>query len=480
MSVPTQIPRRTAALTVLLLCSACTDPVQPAQVHALKKSDLTPAEIKYGRGPKRDRTVTYQADVVIVEGGAGIIRSQGPDPLTWTIDAHAGHAGDIAVGKIAFVTGRCVGRVLKARRDGDNLNLVLGPVELTEIFRKLDISFDQPIDLTQAVPYQSPELPRLKFPVEGPDSDPPAWAATSGLPGYLRPMAYEPVSPGIPQRLSVGFQTRQLNDKDGIGMELRHESDGVRLIAQAQLRISAPRLEFHIGIDDGKILDARLILHNAAGIRLAFDSAVSEAFSGNINWYLPAGGSSIPFSGNSPLAVNIRQDIWVETAFSAKQSVFSAGADYDLNADIGFTFQNGSFSFIGPKGVSVRKSLMNNMTGVSVGARGLILSHALTITGGLGVWEFTTGPSFSLGTSVGASMGSNIGIVECKGAALAVNLRAGVGWTIPRVVAKFVNFFLRIVKVREIPDHGGLYTPWRNLFTQHDQTRAPICGGAGS
>jgi len=59
--------------------------------------------------------------------------------------------------------------------------------------------------------------------------------------------------------------------------------------------------------------------------------------------------------------------------------------------------------------------------------------------------------------------------------ALGVHLRAGVGWTIPPVIAKFVNFFLRLVKVKETPDHDGLYTPWSGYLCL---TNAPLAPSA--
>src|SRR5437016_8470881 len=168
-----------AVAGVLLFCTACSHPVQPVQAHILKKSELTPAEIKYGRGPKRDRMVTYQNDVVIVDQGPEAIRSAGADGFTWIIDARAGR--DLGVGKIAFVTGRCVGRVLLAKREGDNLRLVLGPVELTDIFKKLDVTVRQQLDSAQGIEYGPPQIPGMTLPLSGSDAAPSDWAG-------MRPM----------------------------------------------------------------------------------------------------------------------------------------------------------------------------------------------------------------------------------------------------------------------------------------------------
>ena len=487
---------------VLALAPACargrSNPA-PSEVRLLNKNELTSAELKYGRAPQRDRTVTYEDGVVIVDGGAEVIRSLSPDGLLWTIDARAGHAADLAIGKIAFVTGRCVGRVLFMKQEGDNLSLMLGPVELTEIFRTLEVTLDQPIDLSAAIEFQPPQFEGVTFPLEGADAALPEWSraplgpapspsSARGAPKFFtKPAALgaagaqnAPVAPGIPQRLDLTFHTTPLNNAHGFGAELRHDARGIRLVAQVQIRVPQPKLDFHLEIRDKQVL-GRLILKNAAGLRLAFDGATGEAFSGNVNWYTPGPGFSFPIGGSVPLVIDVRQDVWVRTAFSARNAFFSAGGDYGLNADVGFAFQNGHFMTVGPKGLTVERSLMRNMNAVSMGPSGLVVSHVASLTAGIGAWGFTTGPSFSLATSLGVAQGSSIGIVQCQGATLSMHVRGGVGWTIPQAVAKFVNFFLDILRIKPIPDHGGAFTDWRALFAPlHAQTESRVCGGAGA
>jgi hypothetical protein len=506
--------RRAATRTVgagvsafALLCSGCRPEPSPGSIEepapietrVLKTSALTPAERRFGRAPKPDRTVTYEDAVVIVGGGADVVRAISPDGVTCTIDARAGKAGDLSVGRIAFVTGRCVGRVLSMKRERDDLSLVLGPVELVEIFRTLDVRVEQPIDLNDVIRVPPPQLEGVTFPLEGADAALPEWSRTPGAiapsrapaapgrallvtPAALRAARAQnaPVSPGITQRLNLTWHTTPLNDAHGIGAELRHDARGIRLIAQVQIRVPAPSLDFHLKIWN-KYATGRLILKNAAGLTLAFDGATGEAFSGNVNWHSIGPGFSIPLAGPVPLAVDVRQDIWVRTAFSARQSMFSAGGDYGLNGDVGLAFQGTHFMTVGPKGLTVERSLMRNMNAVSMGPSGLVISHVATVTAGVGAWGFTTGPSFGLATSLGVAQGSSAGIVQCQGATLSMHVQGGVGWTIPQAVAKFVNFFLDILRVKPIPDHGGAYTDWRPLFPpMRAQTESQVCGGAGS
>ncbi len=465
----------------------------------LAKRQLTPAELKYGRAPQRDPSVVYEPDVVIVDRGSEAIRALSADGLTWTIDARAPHVDELTVGKIAFVTGRCVGRVLQSTRDGDTLRLVLGPVELTDIFQSLDVTLDEAFDLDQSIENGAPQYEHLTLPIEGDDAQLPEWSETiqGGAPGksadraptsrrfssipasFVAPRGQ--ISPGIPQSIGLNFQTSPLKSGDGIGAELRHEGAGIRLVAQAQLRLDKPTVDFHLSIDHKKV-DAKVLLHNAAGLHLAFEAGAGPNFSGNVDWYVPVpppGELSIPIAGPVPLSVTLRQEIWVRTVFASKGSAFSAGGEYGLNGDIGFTYHDDKFDLVGPKGVTVKQSLMANLGSVSITPLGLVISHVGSITAGLGTGGFTTGPTMDVATSLGVAQGSSVGIVRCQGVAIGMNVRGGVGWTISRPIEQIVNSILSLIKVPPIKGRGGIKTDWKNLFNVEAQTDSPVCGGKG-
>jgi len=476
----------TVATACSLLSISCARAApQSSRERLLARSELTPAEIQYGRGVRRDASVTYQRDVVIVENGPEAIRSAGADGFTWVIDPGAARA--LSVGKIAFVTGRCVGRVLAMQRDGTNMRLTLGPVELTEIFKKLEITVKQTVDPTQGIAYDPPQFPGMSLPLSGDDAATSDWAsirpAAEGP--RLQSLAYRmparqqrPGTAGIlPPVFKLNLQTTTpLNDADGWGMEFRGEKYGLRAVVQAQVRLQKPWLEFHLSINSGHV-DARLILHNAAGLKLAFDSAVDSGGPRNVNWYSPAGSFSFPISGSVPLAFDVRQELYMDIQFLSGTSSFSAGGNYDFNGDLGLTYQNAKFDFVGPKGLTERKRVMDNVTGVAIAPRRFAFRHAVIVTAGVGGAGFTAGPQLIVGTRLEVKQGGNTGIIQCQGAALTMGVKGGVGWTIPRLLAKFVNLFLNLIQVQEIADHGGIHTNWKFLFTQKTETAGQICGG---
>jgi hypothetical protein len=426
----------------------------------------------------------YEPEVVIVDRGPDAIRAMSPDGLTWTIDAKAPHVNELAVGKIAFVSGRCFGRVLKATPDGDTVRLVLGPVDLTDVFKALDVAVDEPVDLDQTIDYGAPQYDGVTGPIEVEQAALPEWSAAiqNSAGGHPVPAMFarpqRPVSPGIPQALDVALHTTPFKKANGPGVDLEVDDAGIRLHAQAQLLVKKPELDFHLTIDNKKV-DARIFLKNAVGLRLAFDAAAGPDFKGNVNWYAPVpppGELTIPV-GTSGLVVNLRQEVWVQTQFASRAAKFGAGGEYAFTSDIGFTYRDEKFDFKGPVGITVNHSLMSSMGSVSLTPLGLVVSHQSTITAGVGSWGFTSGPTLDVGTSLAVRQGSSIGIVQCQGVAISMNVRGGVGWSMPEIAADVVNKILSLISVPPIKREGGIKTDWKNLFVAQSQTDTPICKG---
>ena len=144
---------------ILTCVSACNRPTPPARqgsptaAAATKSTTQHDAEVRFGVSPTRNSQVTYQPGVIVMEHGAEAIRSEGADGFTWTIDAKAPGAAEIERDKIVFATGRMVGRVLLVKREGDDLAVTLGPVELTDLIAEAHIDYHGPVDPTTMIVY---------------------------------------------------------------------------------------------------------------------------------------------------------------------------------------------------------------------------------------------------------------------------------------------------------------------------------------
>ncbi len=148
--------------------------------HAGDPHSLTKTELQYGRAPQPAPGLTYQDGIVLMEHGDQAIRGMSSDGLTWIIDANALHANEIQVDKVVFVTERCVGRVLDLQRNGDELKVILGPVQITDVIKQGHFVYNQPIDLNSFVAVAAPDYPGA------PDSDAALQRNASGPTSRLR------------------------------------------------------------------------------------------------------------------------------------------------------------------------------------------------------------------------------------------------------------------------------------------------------
>ncbi|HEX7094552.1 MAG TPA: hypothetical protein VF183_01625 [Acidimicrobiales bacterium] len=536
-------------IVLALVAAACTKGGDDDDAQAASDLDarFTTAELLYGLAPEDVPGVEYQDDVVIVEGGAQSIRGMSPDGLSWTIDGSAGGVDDVEVGSVLFVTGRAVGRVLAIEEVGDDRKFTVGPVELTEVYKELDLQFEQPIDLASMPLLQAPELPGTATEVkllpdepEGTSDDGSAGAPegegsgasgdpanpsnevdgssqpgsepeTSGSgdstdePGddsegaasvWDEPLELEPVrliafpsqaagaraidppSPPTLSQVSLSDFGITSYTKDGVGIGLKYDKNGVRMDVLMAFRLHAPTVRFDLKITDGKIERAAVDLHGAAGLTLQFVAASQVGLDNNVNGSLviPVDISLPVFGLRVPFAITFSQRILVKTAFSAKNSTLMATGDYGLSGGFSMGFQNGSFKIGGPTGLTVKQSLLSSIDGISLGVNGIVLSHAVRVIVGIGAFGFATGPYFDFISSFGVTNGSDLGIVKCKGGSLDIFLGAGIGYQVPKPVTDAINFFLRALNLGQIQQTGGVEVARSNIVHKEGITPASkIC-----
>lgn len=123
MVVLSRRPNLLALTCAALLLTACSATVR-GTAYPAAGGPVTQPVLNYGYGAQPAGSVPYQPDVVVVAGGAQAVRSVSADGMTWTVDAGAGGAGDLAVGRIMLLTSQAAGRVVELRDEGDTLSLI--------------------------------------------------------------------------------------------------------------------------------------------------------------------------------------------------------------------------------------------------------------------------------------------------------------------------------------------------------------------
>jgi hypothetical protein len=509
---PTMDPTLTAAFSPQAEAGATAGkPVDPRT--------LTPSELRFGRAPKLDRSVKYQPNVLVMEHGDTAIRSMESNGIIWHFDAGAPQVDQIQAGKIVFATERCVGRVGAIRRNGDDVSVVMEPVQLTDIIQQGHFVYNQPLDLSAVVVAPVPDVPvQFKEDVVGspsPGASPtgvpstattgfvtrrfrlaavtyaivsasgkwkPYRVATYGADGHVTQRFLQlavdrvaQVSPGggsMPTGIpappaGIGEPPRNVEIAGGmtalpctvgcggIGIQLKYSRNGLNVYANSVFFLRKPNVEFNVDIGLSGIKTAAIWINGAAGFTSRFEASADRAFAGNVHVLQP-----IPFDLTLPL--NFAAPIGVHLIQNiALSSGFSARTSV-LTA--GITFQaccQFAVGYInGNWGANYPQisvlTPQSNVSGISVGINSLVFGLSQELLVGLGFAGFATGPYIAISESMTALKQSSTTTIDCRQATLDMQLNAGVGYTMPAAVTSIVNVFLTLANAEPLSASGSI------------------------
>ncbi len=468
------------------------------------------AEFQYGASPTRNSDVSYQPDVIVMEHGADAIHGYSSDGLTWLLDAGAPHVSELQPGKIMFATGRAVGRILAVTPHGNDIAVTLGPAALTDVVSDLQMSFEQPVDLSSAIMYSAPNAPlsgdlapMVKDTTKTSDAETGSgdevvvgpipergWAtpiipasvrgrtAISARPTHWVPSAAAPVQGGaigqvfnligpmigLPQPVNMsGFKVSPYLG-GGFGIAIARNTPDLMMVASGGLKLNQPSLRVNLNISHGSVVTAELELKGAAALLVDIQAGTQVGLNGNINkvYYLPT-DFSIPIFGKAvPFAITFHQSFIVNTAFTAKNSTLNAGGEEDFTGSVFMGLHNGSWGVGAPTSMTDKRDLLQSISGVSMGATSMVFGWGTKMIVGIGAFGFATGPFLGYNTSVAALRGSDMttGLVPvppCHGAILSVGINAGVGYSLPAPFVSAVNAVLNLLHINtSLPPTGGV------------------------
>lgn len=455
-----------------------------------------PAKV-YGQGPDPKGSARYQSDVVTIGGGPRAIRAVSADGFTWIVDRNAPGASTLAVGKIMLATSRATGRVLRIEDRPEGLSVTLGPASLTEIVRDANIKFDLPIDWNSIVAesWSDPVAPGgervlarsapsptgvMKVAAIGEWSDGELLlqaaplrlrvasgygliaAANSDAGGGRRVTeksekekmkkdtikAKGSVSAG-PLEVEVSLKSEDNDQKQAFALavsrkaaeeKLGDTSGGLKVAAELSLVTRKFHVHAALPISDG-VLDksASFTVEGIEELRIGLLTGSENGLADNlkIRVEIPieiVGDIPAASTGGVPLAFQFKMKFLMTTAFSSKNSTLVAQGRYGLNGPIGFeesTIKTPEFRVI--------QSLLDSMTGVSIGATGFVFAAEYRFMIGIGTKSAMAGPYVKVTPAYGTTLGSALGLVRCKSATLAVDAAGGVGAVVSTEITGFLE-----------------------------------------
>ena len=457
--------------------SASTGP--SSEQSAAQPQKMSDAEIKYGVSPTRNKDVTYQDDVIVMEHGAEAIRSLSSNGLTYTLDANAPGAKDIQQDKILFATGRVVGRVLEVKRNGNDVAVTLGPIELTDVFKEAHISYHGTLDFSKMIVYQAPpdypgtfidqDAAALPNAMRGSANMPIQIAqfsssATSGWGSGGCEAVFGDVLQASPHRGcggGGGGAAGQVIDlvknglhfipdlSQGLGVTSTGTKNGVKYTAYAGLQLNNPDFTFNLDIHGGRLNTAEVEVTINGKFKISFHGGTGGDFTNpNQITEIPV-DLSIPLPVAAPFAVTLHNAILIQTLLTVKQATLDAEGIYSLSGIVKAGIVNGQPVGKADLSVTVDKGLTESVAGVSLGVNGVVLGYSGRILAGIGAFSLAVGPYVGLKATAGATRGSDqqalfMGGSTCRSAEFNMDMGYGVGVAVPNFVVTILNGILSV------------------------------------
>jgi hypothetical protein len=317
------------------------------------------------------------------------------------------------------------------------------------------------------------------FPSSAPTSPlPPGSLPTP--PGLGNPPFAPPVTPKLPQLQFNGLQAYPCaTDCGGIGLKLYQEKDGVKVWISVIFHLIHPHIQFNASISRSGNVNANVMFDGGAGVTVSFDAAAEKEFKGNIHEIglipleinVPIGGFLVP------LNVKLSQSLDLESAFSAKTSTLHGEGDVSLEGRIAAGIIDNHWSIDRPT-ATLKQNLAGMVSGVSVGINSLVLGVDQRLMVGVGVQLLSVGPYVDLYTSFTATDQSSIVLRPCTQGTLNMQLGAGIGYSMPKVVASVINAILSLFGAKPIPATGSLVNlPKRVVLIDHKDQIPSGCAG---
>jgi hypothetical protein len=417
--------------------------------------------------------VTLQPDVVVVSGGADAIRSQSPDGLTWTIKGGAPGADRLVPGKVMFVTGLAVGRVLAVRSSNGDRVVTLGPASITDVIQDGDIASSQPVAIDTMTAHTAPQMPVAT--AGGSAGDTPAPDACSGA-QCASSSARLMDSPSDVDEGDGLFLPTCCAGKIGFAYT-RIANQDVRVDTDIWLTTASPRVTYNLSIRDGARSSGSLRITGITGLHFQVAAATPPGAPQNISeTYLVPVEFTLPVTGivrgvRLPTVNITLTETWViETFFTAGDSVLKAAADYSYTGNtLAVTLAPGSgprWTTTAPTGFTAKTKLLNTLGGYSIGVAGLAVSFNVRLCVCVGSWLSGDGLYITLGSEVGIVNDSSAVAAlggRCRGANFVTGLRYGLGHYLDPALAAQINSGLSDTGASPIEQSNGL-TATKRLF----------------
>jgi len=271
-------------------------------------------------------------------------------------------------------------------------------------------------------------------------------------------------------------------DCGGIGAKVYQEKDGVKVWVSIVFHLNHPHIVFGASVG-GSGVNAHVQLFGGAGVTVTVDATTGSDFTNvqaNIKelGLIPA-EINIPIGGlYVPLTAKLSQALDLTTGFSAKTSVLHGEGSVDIDGEISASYQTGKGWDIPKPTATVTNNLAGLISGVSMGINSFVFAFDQRLMVGVGTLGFAAGPYADLLTTLTALKQTSASTFDCRQATFEIQLGAGIGYSMPKVVASVINAVLGLFGAKPIPPWGSIVAlPKRVEIVGRRDSMPAYCAG---
>jgi hypothetical protein len=219
--------------------------------------------------------------------------------------------------------------------------------------------------------------------------------------------------------------------------------------------IADPHVQTHMDVRNGSIVSAGLKLTGFQKVSVSAAGGSANGLSDNFKVK-----AELPFDWNAPIVIEgipfnllMKDKFLIETAFSAKNSTITARGVYGLSGPLGFEYSAAGGMVPYVPNFTVLEKMMDSLRSISVGVNGLVFANQFKLQLGLGTAAANAGPYAGTTLAVGFTLGSDLGLIKCRGATLDLNQAVGFGFIISNAeIRKVLDQIKKEVKIEtEMP-----------------------------
>ncbi|MFI9605007.1 hypothetical protein ACIHCX_35135 [Streptomyces sp. NPDC052043] len=253
------------------------------------------------------------------------------------------------------------------------------------------------------------------------------------------------------------------------GLKFHHkETAGLKIFVDFSLKTEKLHIRSDVPISGGHVADGATFA--VEGIKSVAISIAAGAANGVIDDSKICAEEpvqmTLPIAG-TPFAFNTCWKFSVATALGGNNTTVTAGGEWGLDSALGTV----NDSIVAPK-VSMIKSIMDSMTGITVGVSGIATAVEFKVQVGVGVPASFAGPYAKLVLDFGVTNGSALGapLTRCVGATLDGKVGGGVGVSVSVVAMAALKKLLPTMKFQAQPES---LTPF--VHRQQTLPDLPLC-----